>query len=154
LEKLDDAKATGRLVIDLPKLLSADNSTDITLQDGDSLVIPQSSHEVSVLGEVQFPTSHLHQKRKNVFDYIQVSGGLTSKADKKRIYVIKENGEIKAVKRTALLFYRRTRVAAGDTVIVPYDIYSMSNTSYWMNISQVLFNLSTTVAALKSVDAF
>ena len=50
--------------------------------------------EISVMGEVQFPTSHLFQSGYSVDQYINLSGGFTQNADEKRIFVVKSNGAV------------------------------------------------------------
>jgi len=161
LADLDAAKAQGRLVIDLPSILARDKNSDnqkhsvvdLELKDKDRLIIPQKSHTVSVVGEIQFPTSHLYTKKNDVFDYIDISGGYSSRADKKHMYVIKANGQVASVKN-GWLFKRNTKTAPGDTVVVPYDIYASSPMVKWTGISQILFQLATTVAALDAVGVF
>lgn len=153
LDELTSMQATGRLVIDLPHLLNAKGSTALELKDGDHLVIPPVSREVSVLGEVQYPTSHFYRPGMKLMDYVNISGGFTAKSDEKRIYVIRANGEIEPAKRG---WFSRGNldIEPGDTVVIPYDVYAVSGLTYWGNVSQVLFNLSTTVAALKAVGLF
>ncbi|MBV1871498.1 MAG: ATPase, partial [Gammaproteobacteria bacterium] len=92
-------------------------------------------------------------KKRDVFDYIDVSGGYTSRSDKKRIYVIKASGEVASVKNGWLL-KRNSGVHPGDTIIVPYDTYATGPMTYWLNMSQILFQLSTTTAALNSIGVF
>lgn len=153
LSDLVVAKAQGRLVIDLPRMLKNAKDKNIELKNGDRLYIPPLSSEVTVLGEIQFPTSHMFIKKRDVFDYIDVSGGYTSRSDKKRIYVIKASGEVASVKNGWLL-KRNSGVHPGDTIIVPYDTYATGPMTYWLNMSQILFQLSTTTAALNSIGVF
>ena len=63
LTQLKATKAVGRLVIDLNALEAArrDLTIDITLRDGDRLIIPKQKQEVTVIGEVQTTTSHLYR---------------------------------------------------------------------------------------------
>ncbi|MCG8315926.1 MAG: SLBB domain-containing protein [Pseudomonadales bacterium] len=153
LEQLASAKATGRLVIDLPKMLGGEVAASVVLKNMDQLVIPRKSTEVSVVGEVQFPTSHFYESGLDVFDYVDVSGGFTNKSDDDRIYVIRPNGKIISVKN-GWFFNRDDEVGPGDTVVVPYDTDAMSPMAYWVSMSQILFQLATTVAALDSVGVF
>jgi hypothetical protein len=37
---------------------------------------------------------------------------------------------------------------------VPYDTYATGPMTYWMNMSQILYQLATTTAALNSVGVF
>lgn len=152
LSDLVSTQAQGRLVINLPEILEKQEKT-IELKDKDRLVIPAKSNEVTVIGEVQFPTSHMYFNKKDVFDYINISGGYTSRSDKKRIYVIKASGEVAAVKN-GWLIKRNANIEPGDTVVVPYDTYATGPMTYWMNTSQILFQLATTTAALNAVGVF
>lgn len=153
LSDIITAQATGRLVVDLVAILENKPDSDVMLQNGDVLVLLTKPQEVSVIGEVQFPTSHLYKTGLDVFDYIDNSGGFTPKSDEKYIYVIAANGQVKPVKK-GLLGGKNTDVTPGDTVVVPYDVESMSAMNYWLNVSQILFQLSTTAAALNAVGVF
>ncbi|MDF1644217.1 MAG: SLBB domain-containing protein [Pseudomonadales bacterium] len=169
LDQLNTTEAVGRLVIDLPAILNAtvakkqkahsetfrsgEYDFDIELKDMDRLIIPPKNPEVTVLGEVQFPTSHTYVKGSDVFDYIESSGGYNSRSDDGRIYVIKASGRVAAVKN-GWIFNRNADVGPGDTIIVPYYIYSVGPMTYWTNVSQILFQLATTVAALNTVGVF
>lgn len=153
LEQLTTARATGRLVIDLPKMLNGKVKQPIRLKSEDHLVIPRAATEVSVVGEVQFPTSHFYESGLDVFDYIDISGGYTAKSDEDRIYVIKPNGKIISVKN-GWVFDRNDGVGPGDSIVVPYDTDAMSTMAYWTSMSQILFQLATTVAALDTVGVF
>ena len=57
---------------------------DLVLQDGDQLLIPKRSQEVTVIGEVQNATSHLFQPGLARDDYVSLSGGTTRRADDRR----------------------------------------------------------------------
>ena len=67
LRQLREAEAVGRLVIDLEQIAARAGSQelvdDVELRDGDRLLVPKRSQEVTVIGETQQNTSHLfHQK--------------------------------------------------------------------------------------------
>ena len=60
LADLRDTEPVGRLVIDLERVMaSSDPADDILLKGGDTLRVPRQLQEVTVIGEVQNPTSHL-----------------------------------------------------------------------------------------------
>ena len=56
--------------------------------------MPQIPYAVSVSGEVQFPSSHMHAKNLKLDDYLNRSGGFTQNADKDRTFVVKANGSV------------------------------------------------------------
>ena len=64
LAQINNTEATGRLVIDLERMLKAPDNSDymVFLKDNDELSIPQATQDVTVLGQVQFPTSHLYSR--------------------------------------------------------------------------------------------
>ncbi|MEZ5488637.1 MAG: SLBB domain-containing protein, partial [Steroidobacteraceae bacterium] len=97
LTQLKSAKAVGRLVIDLDRVVAsnaAGTAGDIVLRDGDQLLIPKRSQEVTVIGEVQNSTSHLFQPGLSRGDYVALSGGTTRRADDRRIYVVRASGSV------------------------------------------------------------
>ena len=64
------------------------------LKDGDRLLVPRVTQEVTVIGEVQSATSHLYRADLSRDDYIAMSGGLTPRADDDRIYVVRADGSV------------------------------------------------------------
>ncbi len=80
LDQLRSTEAVGRLVIDVDKMNSGD---PVEMRDGDRLLIPTRSQVVTVLGETQQNTSHLYRDNLSRDEYINLSGGLTRRADKK-----------------------------------------------------------------------
>jgi len=154
LSELKGTEATGRLVIDLEAIIAGDKYEDIVLQQGDRLLIPVVQQEVSILGEVQFPTSHLYDRKLNGLDYVNKSGGFSRNADGKRTYVIKRDGQVRPLKKRWLyVFSRVDKVQPGDTIVVPMDVDTVSPIIYWGRVSQILFQLASTGAALKTFGA-
>ncbi len=154
LSQLKASKAVGRLVIDLDRIAS-DNSTgavgDIVLQDGDELMIPKRSQEVTVIGEVQNATSHLFRTGLSRDDYVGLSGGTTRKADEKRVYVVRANGSVVSSENSR--WFRRNSavsVKPGDTVVVPLDTERLPTLPLWQAITQIIYNLAIAAAAVNS----
>lgn len=145
LRQIRGTEPTGRLVIDLEGLVDGRRGADVALRAGDSLLIPPASQEVTVLGEVQFATSHLHQSSFNRDDYINRSGGTTAKADSRRIYVVKASGEVLAGGRRG-----RTAIEPGDTIVVPLDTDRVRPLVLWTSATQILYNLAIAAAAVNS----
>jgi protein involved in polysaccharide export with SLBB domain len=153
LQQLRTTQATGRLVIDLPWILAAGANTeaDVVLQNGDQLLIPRRSQTVTIIGEVQFPTSHIFEPNVGRDDYIERSGGFAFNADKKRIYVVRANGSV--VADSGSRFFRgrgRDDIQPGDTIVVPLDADRMSRLTLWTNVSTILFNFAIAAAAVAS----
>lgn len=149
LRQLRSAEPTGRLVIDLEGVLAGRRGADVKLRAGDTLLIPPSSQEVMVIGEVQFATAHLHQPRLQRNDYIGRSGGLTAKADERRIYVVRASGEVIASGSRALA-RNRIDIEPGDTIVVPLDTERVRPLLLWTSATQIIYNLAIAAAAVNS----
>lgn len=153
LADLKGTEAVGRLVIDLDEVLSAapGSSTDLVIRDGDQLVVPRLTQEVTVIGEIQSPTSHLFHAELNRDDYIASSGGLTQRADKKRIFIIRANGSVAAAPSAAWFSRGGARdVQPGDTIVVPLNAQQMRPLTVWTSVTQILYNIAVAVAAVNS----
>ena len=152
--QLREAKPVGRLVIDIQQVIKnkAGAPGDVVARDGDMLVVPKKMQEVTILGEVQSPTSHLFQAGLTRDDYIAKSGGITQKADRKRIYVVRANGDVVAGGRTG--WFRRTQsveMRPGDTIVVPLDTERINPLPLWQAVTTIIYNLAVALLAIHSV---
>ncbi len=153
LAALKSTEPVGRLVIDLHRVVrtAPGSSDDLILKDGDLLVIPRQSQEVTVLGEVQSATSHFYRPSLDRDEYINMSGGMTQRADKKRIYIVKADGSVMAKSGNAWFAHSSTRIDAGDTVVVPLDPERVSLLPILQAVTSILSNLAISAAALSSL---
>jgi protein involved in polysaccharide export with SLBB domain len=151
LASLTDVEAAGRLVIDLPALLQGESRTgDVLLQHGDQLLIPKTTQSVTVIGEVQFATSHLYDPGLKRNDYINRSGGLAPNASKKTIYVVRANGAVIANK--SAWGGSGGDIQPGDTVVVPLDTQRGLKLQAWASITNIAYNAAIAVAAINGLD--
>ncbi len=121
------------------------------LRDGDQLVVPRLTQEVTVIGEVQSPTSHLFGAGLDRDDYISMSGGPTQRADRKRTFIIRANGSVAAAPSSAWFSRGGARdIQPGDTVVVPLDAERMKPLTVWTSVTQILYNIAVAVAAIRS----
>lgn len=97
---------------DISKIKLIDN---IEIQDGDTIYIPRMSYQVSVMGEVYNEQSFMYKSGANVKTYIKQVGGYTPNANRFRLYKVGVNGR-------AVRVHGHTKVAMGDTIIVPRKI--------------------------------
>jgi protein involved in polysaccharide export with SLBB domain len=152
LAQIRGAEPTGRLVINLQSVLDNpyDPNIDIALRPGDELAVPRRAQEVTVLGEVQFPTSHFYQPGLKRSTYVDSSGGYTVRADKGRVYVVRANGQVVGVGGSRWFSGKKTTIQPGDTIVVPLDTDRVPSLIQWASITQVLFNLALAAAAVNS----
>jgi len=156
LRQLSDAKAVGRLVIDLRSVIvrKEGSSDDVILRNGDQLIVPKRRQEVMVLGEVQDPTSHLYKREMNRDDYIDQSGGPTRQADRSRIYVVRANGSVDTGSRGWFHHGASVGIQPGDAIIVPLDTERLPALTLYTAISTILYNVAIAAATAKSSGGF
>ncbi len=148
LEEVQGSEPVGRLVIDLASVLNDPDYQSIRLQDGDTLTVPTIPQSVTVFGEVQFPTSHLHQAGLTVDDYLERSGGPTRQADESRVYVVKADGSVMMPEKSHWFGGRRQQLEPGDTVIMPIDVDRLNQLELWSNVSQIVYQMALGAAAV------
>jgi len=153
LEQLKGSKAVGRLVIDLDKVIAGTvgGPDDIVLKNGDQLLVPKQSQEVTVIGEVQNATSHRYTTSLSREDYVGLSGGYTKQADEGRVYVVRANGSVMADSANRWFSKSSSRqIEPGDTVVVPLDAGKMRPLPLWTAVTTIIYNLAVAVAAVNS----
>ncbi len=151
LSALSETEALGRLVISLEDIV-INRSVDISLKDGDRLVIPGLRQEVSVIGEVQHSTSHLFNEEWTLEDYIEKSGGMTQRADDDRIYVVRADGSVFLPNQSNWLSHQNELLSAGDTIVVPLDTDRIKSLSLWTSVSQIIYQLALGAAAFNNLS--
>jgi protein involved in polysaccharide export with SLBB domain len=155
LEQLQEIEAVGRLVIDLEQLAARVSGVelvnDVELRDRDRLLVPKQAQEVTVIGETQQNTSHLFQPGLTRDDYIEMSGGLTRRADKKLIYVVRASGAVVTGNRSR--WFGRgggTEMRPGDTIVVPLETDRIRPLPFWTQVTQIIYQGAIAVAAIQS----
>jgi protein involved in polysaccharide export with SLBB domain len=114
------SRKTTDVAIDLAYILKHPGSIDdITLEEGDELVIPRINNTVSVNGEVFRPVEIMFESGKNMKDYLSDAGGVTQLGKKSKAFVIYANGRSAKIKRTLGLFYRYPKMQPGSNIFVP-----------------------------------
>lgn len=153
LSDLLAVEPVGRLIMDLPKLLSSNGNNDIQLKDGDTLHIPSLSDSISIMGEVQMTTSYRFDSEMTVSDYIERSGGTREKADEERIYIVKANGSIELYDGGSswFSFNNESKLGPGDTIIVPMNTTYTDDLALWSQVTTILYNSAVAIAAINSI---
>ncbi|CAM4121999.1 SLBB domain-containing protein [Pseudoalteromonas byunsanensis] len=149
LNDLDDVEAMGRLVIDLDRII--DGQQELVLQHGDALYVPSKRDSISVIGEVNYPASHLFENNLSVSEYIQRSGGVKKLADDESIYVIKANGAVLMPKKSWFSVDNTDNLNPGDTIVVPLDSNYMDNLTLWSTSTQIIYQLGVAAAAINNI---
>ncbi|MBC8144618.1 MAG: SLBB domain-containing protein, partial [bacterium] len=110
--KFDQKIQRDRVSADFVRLfMNGDRSADISLRNGDRIVVPLNPRSVYVSGRVVLPGAVDYREGADVNYYINRAGGLSSSADPSRTQIIKYG--------TAMpLDVEDTQIFAGDEVYV------------------------------------
>ena len=152
LNSLRAGEGFGRLVVDVEAALDGVTEANIELADNDSLFIPQQSKVITVVGEIHRETAHTFDSSLTIEDYIELSAGLTNRAHKAGIYVIKPNGAVMTAESSLLRFASiDMSLEAGDTIVVPIDTSYKDSLSLWREVTEVVYQGVVSIAAIAAV---
>lgn len=95
-----DVGETRYVGINLDKALQnpGNDEWDIVLEEGDKLSIPSVSNTVSINGEVMYPNTVAYKQGADLDYYVNMAGGYSLKAKKRRVFAVNMNGTVTRVK--------------------------------------------------------
>lgn len=150
LKNLNAIKPLGRMVIDLPAILRDPANHDFQLESGDTISVPRFKPSVTVVGEVQYPTSHFYDNALEAITYIERSGGYKKNADEKRVYIVKANGSVMQPENSAWFRGGSDHIQPGDTIVVPLETDRVDQLTVWARATQIIYQAALGAAALKA----
>jgi hypothetical protein len=100
---------------------------------------------------VQYATSHIYKSSFDLNDYIERSGGLKTRADQERIYIIKADGSVRLASNSNWFSNQDEMLAAGDTIVIPLDLEYKDGLTLWSAVTQIIYNSAVAVAAIGSL---
>jgi protein involved in polysaccharide export with SLBB domain len=142
----------GRLVLSVADVLIG-NVEDLVLENGDSLMMPVARQEVTIVGDVYRPSSHIFSEDAQLQDYLELSGGHLPSADVKRIYLVRASGQVLLPKKSLFVFNsNQLNIKPGDTIVVPrdMDVNRMKGIPFFAEVSKIVYQLSLGAAAINS----
>ena len=107
--------------------------SDIRLEDGDEVIIPQLSDVVLVTGEVMMPKAVTFDEDMSLDDYLGAAGGVSNRADDSNILVAKVNGEVGLADDLG--------IAPGDRVMV-MPRFDSKNMQLAKDIMQIMYQMA------------
>ncbi|MFU8814640.1 MAG: polysaccharide biosynthesis/export family protein [Pseudomonadales bacterium] len=119
---------SGRMVI-----ASNGRLSDIRLQDGDIITIPERSDALLIAGEVLIPQAMVYVPNRSAKDYVERAGGFTERADRSRILVVRQNGEVVPARGLTL--------RPGDEILVLPEA-PVKNLQLAATIAQIVYQLA------------
>jgi len=128
VERAREVEPSGRLVV-----AHNDEISDIRLQDGDIITIPEISDSILVSGEIVVPQAVVYKPGASARDYVEGAGGFTQRADKNHILLVRQNG--------AVVDARGTSLRPGDEILVMPKVPS-NNLQLISSVTQIMFQIA------------
>lgn len=130
-----------------------EEETDLYLNDGDIIYIPQKLQTVTIAGNIQVPGKEVF-KKKGLRKYVRGAGGFTSNAKKSSVYVAYPNGRIAATKHI-LWMKNYPDVKPGSHIYVPEKVDRSSDnkerTTFLVTIMSSVVSMSSVAVTALSV---
>ncbi len=136
VEKARQVKPKGQVV------LNPESFSNVILEQGDVLNIPEKTSVIMVHGEVMFPNAVEWQNGMSARDYIDQVGGFTQKSNKSKVIVVHQNGESELVKSSY-------KLAQGDEIMVLPKV-SSKRVEVARGLTQILYQIA--IAAKVALD--
>jgi protein involved in polysaccharide export with SLBB domain len=157
LTELATHDPVGRVVVHVQGDIGKWKNTlaDITVHDGDVLIIPQNPNTVLVTGQVFNPTAISQQGGSSAKWYLSQAGGLTPMADRKAVFVIRADGSVISAKNNNSGWWSGDPLGAslrpGDTVVVPEKAPKVGGPNFTtvMQAAQLASSVALAVAYIK-----
>jgi len=148
-QTLADFRGKGRMLVNVEAALTGNQSADVVVVAGDQLLIPAKTSTITVIGEVRRQGTHAFQSQFDVKDYVSLSAGMTARADKKEVYIVKADGSVVMPGTSWSRFGSpRQRLSPGDSIVVPIDGTYKDKITQWRDVTQILYQSAITVAAV------
>lgn len=122
LDRLKQLKASGRIALEMAP--DAADYPTLTLEDGDTIMVPHRSDFVAVFGAVMLETSLIHRQGQTVAECLDKAGAMRE-ADLDGALLIKADGTVVANRAMRSwagwgnASFMNTRVYPGDAIFVP-----------------------------------
>ncbi len=124
---------------------------DVTLENGDVVVIPKVSQLIHISGEVLFPNAVIYQESLVPDEYVALAGGYSQNAKQSRIILKKANGSsIKIKDRSGLLHDANWSIEAGDELMVLPDV-DVKSFQHAKDVFQIIYQLALSAGVVLKI---
>nr|WP_173508187.1 SLBB domain-containing protein [Marinobacterium sp. xm-d-564] len=154
IKQLAPKRAVGRMVVDMEAAVkNCSELSDVVLESGDRIRVPKYQDEVSVVGQVYFPTSHKYRKDRASLDYINLSGGMKELAQHEHAFVVQANGEVMSVRSKAsswgwLGSASNVKVTPGSTIYVPLSVDRINGREFTQSWVDLFYKLTLSASSV------
>ena len=129
--------------IQLDKALEAPGSDyDLTLREGDRVIVPEYTNTVKVSGNVLYPNTVAYKKGKGARYYVNQAGGWGIRAKKGSTYIVHMNGTVNQMGKGE-------KPTPGSEVIVPTKAKSETNKlQMWLAVGSSTASIATMLVSI------
>ena len=129
--------------IQLDKALEAPGSDyDLTLREGDKIIVPEYTNTVKVSGNVLYPNTVAYKKGKGARYYVNQAGGWGIRAKKGSTYIVHMNGTVNQMGKGE-------KPTPGSEVIVPTKAKSEVNKlQMWLAVGSSTASIATMLVSI------
>ena len=139
IERARDVEPDGRVVV----ARQDGTIANVRMEDGDIIVVPESTDLVLVSGEVSIPQALLFEPGLEPEDYVLAAGGYTERGDRGNFVIRRLNGQTFTADELPA-------IQAGDEIIVLPEV-PIAYLALASDIAQIIGQVAVTAAAIVSV---
>jgi protein involved in polysaccharide export with SLBB domain len=151
---IKNSPPNGRIVVDI---VNENYGNKLNIMDGDSILIPESTNNVYVYGEVSKEGAVNFESNQNLEHYIDKTGGFKQFADFESIYILHPNGETFRFSQKRNIFEREPKnnvtIYPGSVIFVPRKLDDTATrrlaTQAYVSI---LGNIGVALASLSAIN--
>lgn len=133
--------------INLEKAIAEPGSDyDVTLREGDLLVVPEYNNTVKISGAVQYPNVVYYNQNGTVKFYVEQAGGYIHRAKRSKAYVIYLNGTVAKARKVS-----KGVIEPGCEIIIPKKGESKFNLQGVMSVATTTASLATMMATIANI---
>ena len=157
LAELKKSTITGRIKAEFDiDVIKASPNADTTLDDGDEIIIPTSTQQVYIYGEINNPGAIRYKPGQTINEYIINSGGQLESGDSENIFVIHPNGEINRISNARLSFLNNRNndvsIYPGSVIYIPRKVLTRDPTIIASIWAPILSSLALSLTSLSVLD--
>lgn len=126
-------------------LANPGSDADITLREGDRLIVPEYNGVVKISGNVMYPNTVAYKKGKNYKWYVNQAGGFANRSKKRATWIVYQNGTMSKVGRGV-------EIEPGCEIIVPAKTKTSGFAlGQWLTIGTSVTSMAAMIATLANV---
>lgn len=129
--------------IDLAAAVADPNSaSNLTLRDGDILIIPTFDNTIKISGAVYYPTTTTYDPDLTLHQYVKRAGGYTDRA-LRQPFIIYMNGNVADAAGS------KKKIEPGSEIVIPFRRYvEPMNATGWISLSSSIVSMAAMITSL------